>query len=265
MNSTNFKRLLTEQLLSNIGLKPNESNSLLWPNNYVPGEEGFAKLFSLNPNDVVYRIATEGIGNEKDKVNSVLSSALLPLLVFNPLFSYPNEEVSKSISIRLPGEEKLREFDNCFFEIRNTVIGFPSCVDVVLTSKKGGHTTLLFLESKFIEYLEDLKKVKKYGKSYNSLYLQTITKVLDALGMYASVILQNTQAIDKNVIVYIVAVINEFAKTYHISVREANNYLIRFNGIDFLTEHYEAEHLLSLDDAIQDLTQVCLNNGGGIQ
>lgn len=172
MNSTNFKRLLTEQLLSNIGLKPNESNSLLWPNNYVPGEEGFAKLFSLNPNEVVYRIATEGIGNEKDKVNSVLSSALLPLLVFNPLFSYPNKEVSKSISIRLPGEEKLREFDNCFFEIRNTVIGFPSCVDVVLTSKKGGHTTLLFLESKFIEYLEDLKKVKKYGKSYNSLYLK---------------------------------------------------------------------------------------------
>lgn len=97
------------------------------------------------------------------------------------------------------------------------------------------------------------------------LTIKTITKVLDALGMSASVILQNTQAIDKNVIVYIVAVINEFAKTYHISVREANNYLIRFNGIDFLTEHYEAEHLLSLDDAIQDLTQVCLNNGGGIQ
>ena len=44
-----------------------------------------------------------------------------------------------------------------------------------------------------------------------------------------------------------------------------SRYLIRFNGIDFLTEHYEAEHLLSLDDAIQDLTQVCLNNGGGIQ
>lgn len=102
-------------------------------------------------------------------------------------------------------------------------------------------------------------------ESGKGLTIKTITKVLDALGMSASIILQNTQAIDKNVIVYIVAVINEFAKTYHISVREANNYLIRFNGIDFLTEHYEAEHLLSLDDAIQDLTQVCLNNGGGIQ
>lgn len=88
MNLTDFKRSLTGQLLSNIGLKPNERKSLLWPNNYTPGKEGFTKLFSLNPNDVAYRIVTEGIGNEKDKVNSVLSSALLPLLVFNPLFGY---------------------------------------------------------------------------------------------------------------------------------------------------------------------------------
>ena len=63
-------------------------------------------------------------------------------------------------------------------------------------------------------------------ESGKGLTIKTITKVLDALGMSASVILQNTQAIDKNVIVYIVAVINEFAKTYHISVREANNYLM---------------------------------------
>ena len=49
--------------------------------------------------------------------------------------------------------------------------------------------------------------------------------------MSASIILQNTQAIDKNVIVYIVAVINEFAKTYHISVREANNYLSNYSKL----------------------------------
>jgi hypothetical protein len=40
--------------------------------------------------------------------------------------------------------------------------------------------------------------------------------------------------------------------------------LRRFKGIDFLTEHYDAEHLLSFDDSVQGLTQVCLNNGGGI-
>ena len=102
-------------------------------------------------------------------------------------------------------------------------------------------------------------------ESGKGLTIKTITKVLDALGMSASVILQNTQTIDKNVIAYVVAAISEFAKTHHISVREANNYLIRFKGLDFLTEHYDAEHLFSFEDSVQDLTQVCLNNGGGIQ
>ena len=64
---------------------------------------------------------------------------------------------------------------------------------------------------------------------------------------------------------FIVAARSVFARFDHIFVREANNYLIRFNGIDFLTEHYDAEHLFSFDDTIQELTQVCLNNGGGIQ
>lgn len=97
------------------------------------------------------------------------------------------------------------------------------------------------------------------------LTIKTVTKVLDALGMPASVVLKGEQEIDKNVIAYIVAAISEFAEIHHLSVREASNYLIRFKGIDFLTEHYDAEHLLSFDDSVQDLTQVCLNNGGGIQ
>lgn len=102
-------------------------------------------------------------------------------------------------------------------------------------------------------------------ESGKGLTIKTVTKVLDALGMSASVVLQNTQTIDKNVIAYVVAAISEFAKTHHISVREANNYLIRFKGLDFLTEYYDAEHLFSFEDSVQDLTQVCLNNGGGIQ
>ena len=102
-------------------------------------------------------------------------------------------------------------------------------------------------------------------ESGKGLTIKTVTKVLDALGMSASVVLQKAQTIDKNMISYVVAAISEFAKAHHLSIREANNYLIRFKGIDFLTEHYDAEHLLSFDDSVQDLTQVCLNNGGGIQ
>ncbi len=71
--------------------------------------------------------------------------------------------------------------------------------------------------------------------------------------------------IDRNVIAYVVAAISEFARIYGITVRESGNYLIRFKGIDFLTEHYEAEHLLSFEDCVQDLARVCLNNGGEIQ
>ena len=71
--------------------------------------------------------------------------------------------------------------------------------------------------------------------------------------------------VDKRVVGYTVAAINEFAKAHDLTTREASNYLTRFKGIDFLTEHYEAEHLLSFDDSVQDLTTVCFNNGGGIR
>lgn len=45
---------------------------------------------------------------------------------------------------------------------------------------------------------------------------------------------------------------------------EAYNYLDRYGGIAFLDECYAAEHLLSIEDAIHDLTIICKNNGGGL-
>ncbi|MDR0948876.1 MAG: DUF3791 domain-containing protein [Lachnospiraceae bacterium] len=36
----------------------------------------------------------------------------------------------------------------------------------------------------------------------------------------------------------------------------------QYGGIAFLTEHYEIEHTLSLDDAIDDLILICQKNGG---
>ena len=102
-------------------------------------------------------------------------------------------------------------------------------------------------------------------ESGKGLTIKTVTKVLDALGISASVVLKNEPEIDKNVIAYIVATVSELAKSHHLSVREASNYLIRLKGFDFLMELSDAEHLLSFDDSVQDLTQVCLNNGGGIQ
>lgn len=70
---------------------------------------------------------------------------------------------------------------------------------------------------------------------------------------------------EKNLINYIVICINEFAKQCKISSKEAYIYLKNFKGIEFLKENYEAEHTVGLDDAIEDLKQVCTNNGGSIK
>jgi hypothetical protein len=35
--------------------------------------------------------------------------------------------------------------------------------------------------------------------------------------------------------------------------------------MDFLEAHYGAEHLLSFDDTVEDLTAICQRNGGQIQ
>ena len=70
---------------------------------------------------------------------------------------------------------------------------------------------------------------------------------------------------EKNLINYIVICINEFAKQCKISSKEAYIYLKNFKGIEFLKENYEAEHTVGLDDAIEDLKQVCTNNGGNIK
>jgi hypothetical protein len=68
----------------------------------------------------------------------------------------------------------------------------------------------------------------------------------------------------KNVQYYVLCV-SAFARQKGISYTEAYNYLYKHNGIDFLVDCYDAEHTLSINDAVNDLTQVCKNNGGSIE
>ncbi len=92
-----------------------------------------------------------------------------------------------------------------------------------------------------------------------------ITKVSAALGVTFDVKLSQKKNIDKRVVGYIIACINLFASTFNLTIREATNYLNRYKGIEFLTTHYEVEHLLSLEDTVYDLAMICYNNGGGIK
>ncbi|MBD5251068.1 MAG: hypothetical protein HDS56_07835 [Barnesiella sp.] len=127
----------------------------------------FANLFSIPENDrdlfyEAFKVAMEGQGDELSDVNSLISSALLSLLTFYPLFG--NTDKSKYLTIN--GEQYYR----CFFEVRNRVINpsRPSCVDVALISVD--EKKILFLESKLSEYADGVEARHEYGKGYKSLY-----------------------------------------------------------------------------------------------
>lgn len=66
-------------------------------------------------------------------------------------------------------------------------------------------------------------------------------------------------------VTYIIYCINAFAERYSLTAKQACAYLQRFKGLDFLDECYEAEHQLSLNDAVNDLTIICKRNGGRLE
>lgn len=63
---------------------------------------------------------------------------------------------------------------------------------------------------------------------------------------------------------YTIACIHEFAKKNSMSQQAAFHYLRKYQGIAFLSEFYDVEHTLSIDDALEDMTMVCRQNGGTI-
>lgn len=61
---------------------------------------------------------------------------------------------------------------------------------------------------------------------------------------------------------FINACIRKTAERNSLPVKNAYLYLKRFKGIDFLVGFYDTLHLQSIDDTVDDLMQICKNNGG---
>ena len=72
----------------------------------------------------------------------------------------------------------------------------------------------------------------------------------------------NSNNILKNKINYTVVCVNEFARRFNLGQKDAFDYLFKHKGIEFLKEHYDIEHTLGIDDAVDDLITICRNNGG---
>lgn len=66
----------------------------------------------------------------------------------------------------------------------------------------------------------------------------------------------------RNRIEYTVMCIGEFSDTHSLDLQEAYRYLKQYGGIAFLKDCYDAEHLLSIEDTVRDLTVLCQRKGG---
>lgn len=67
-----------------------------------------------------------------------------------------------------------------------------------------------------------------------------------------------------NKIRYINMCIVEFGRKFGMSAALSHHYLQNYSGLAFLDKCYEAEHQLSLAQALDDLRIYCKRNGGTI-
>ena len=107
----------------------------------------------------LFEAATSGDGNEKSRILTLHSSSLLSFLCFNDVANHP---------ITIDGIV----YDEVMFEVKNDVIdaslGKPSNIDVLLMGDN--RKKLLFLESKFTEYLSGGKVT--LSNKYRDLYIK---------------------------------------------------------------------------------------------
>lgn len=79
--------------------------------------------------------------------------------------------------------------------------------------------------------------------------------------MFVSLQSQNMEKKKQSLAYYIVCV-RSFGETYGLTPKESYSYLDRHKGLQFLIDCYEAEHTLSIEDAVSDMASVCKRNGG---
>ncbi|MBQ7773897.1 MAG: DUF3791 domain-containing protein [Bacteroidales bacterium] len=66
----------------------------------------------------------------------------------------------------------------------------------------------------------------------------------------------------KDIVEYIVTLINEFAKRFGLSDAQAYRYISRFKGIELVEEHYEIMHTLDFSETVSSLAIYCKRQGG---
>ncbi|MGN0212452.1 MAG: hypothetical protein ACI4AN_05850 [Muribaculaceae bacterium] len=143
-------------------------NNSTWSKSFISEEgkelETLSKIFDLTVTTKMrelFKAATSGDGDERSKIVTLHSSSLLAFLCFFDVSNHP-------ITIYET------QYNEVMFEVKNDVInaslGKPSNIDVLLMGEN--RKKLLFLESKFTEYLSGGKvflSPERYKKFYDLL------------------------------------------------------------------------------------------------
>ncbi len=66
----------------------------------------------------------------------------------------------------------------------------------------------------------------------------------------------------RDIIEYIVALVNEFAAKYHLTDQQAFRYINFHKGISFIEQHYGIIHTLSFEEAVESVAMFCRRSGG---
>lgn len=61
---------------------------------------------------------------------------------------------------------------------------------------------------------------------------------------------------------YIIALVNEFAKKFNLSDKQAFNYIRNHQGITFIEENYGIIHTLDFQEAVESVALFCRKTGG---
>ena len=61
---------------------------------------------------------------------------------------------------------------------------------------------------------------------------------------------------------YIIALVNEFAKKFNLSDKQAFNYIRNHQGVTFIEDNYGLIHTLDFQEAVESVALFCRKTGG---
>ena len=63
---------------------------------------------------------------------------------------------------------------------------------------------------------------------------------------------------------FLIACVSEFAKAHSLKKKQAFNYIERYKGLEFITNHFGVEHTFSFRDVVKHITDFCHRQGGAL-